>query len=68
MTMTGIPMSMTDRFETDVTLNDLEVMGLLMLLYKEEDSGGLSEPEKTAKEKLIYANIILQTTLRQVGK
>ena len=48
----------------DVTLTQLEIMGLLMLLYKQEGEGGLSEPERSAMAKLIYANGILMGFLK----
>lgn len=41
------------RYSTEsVELNHLEAMALMMLLTLQEDEGGLSEPERAAKEKL----------------
>lgn len=51
----------------DVLLNDLEVMALLMLLTLQEDKGGLSEPERSAKEKLEEIHHVLQTIMRFAG-
>jgi hypothetical protein len=45
--------------EFPVNLNHLETMGLLVLLLKQEHDGGLSEPERTAKEKLLELKNIL---------
>lgn len=51
-----------DRISWDVTLDDLEVLALLMLLHKQE--GELSEPAASAMEKLKDANYVLQNINR----
>lgn len=53
--------------EFPVNLNHLETMALIILLYKQEDEGGLSEPERTAKEKLLGLKDIL-FTLEGIGR